>query len=367
MPDATPTTDPAPRVPAPSGAAADLSRASIEAVDRSGMLRDVLDQGRQLLDALWRVEAAGIQPREAPGGLLVCGMGGSGIGGDLAAAALGSRAAKPIRTVRDYAPGPGLGPETLVLCASYSGETEETLACYRAAGAAGATRVALTAGGKLAEEARRDGVPVIGIPGGFQPRAAIAYMVVAALECAALCGAAPFLADEIRSAAALLETLAGEWGPEAGEDSAAKALAGDLRGTVPVVFGAGGAVPVATRWKTQLNENAETPAFAAALPEADHNEICAWPRAPAVAPLYGVLLRGPDLEERISRRLELTAKALAPGATGVTVLDGRGETPLEQVLSLVLLGDLVSLYLAVLGGIDPTPVEAIERFKRELA
>ena len=118
-------------------------------------------------------------------------MGGSAIGGDLAVAALGDRATRPISVVRGYAIESWTPPETLVLCSSYSGETEETLACFEAAGAAGARRVVLTTGGSLAEAARAEGVPVIGVPSGMQPRAAVLYGLVGALECALACGAAP--------------------------------------------------------------------------------------------------------------------------------------------------------------------------------
>ncbi len=130
-----------------------------------GMLEDVLAQPQQLGDALWRAQSAGIPKQDRPGGLVVCGMGGSAIGGDLATAALGDRATRPITTVRGYALESWTGPDSLVLCASYSGDTEETLACFEAAGVAGAGRVALTTGGKLAEAARAEGVPVIGVPG----------------------------------------------------------------------------------------------------------------------------------------------------------------------------------------------------------
>jgi glucose/mannose-6-phosphate isomerase len=344
----------------------DLSREAIAAVDSAGMLGDILDQPAQLTDALWRVESAGLERRELTGGLVVCGMGGSAIGAELAAAAIGSRAKAPIRTVRDYAPAPWLRDDALVMLASYSGGTEETLECFEAAGAAGAPRVALTSGGRLAEAARAEAVPVIGAPAGLQPRAAVAYMAVGAFECAALCGAAPSLRGEIEAASALLTALAREWGPDSPANSRAKVLAGHLSGTLPVVFGAGATVAVATRWKTQLNENAKLPAFSAALPEADHNEICAWERAREVAPLSAVFLEDPDQHPRLRRRIELTADLVEAGSAGVARVGAVGETPVERVLSLVLLGDLVSVYLAVLAGTDPTPVEAIERLKREL-
>ena len=150
-----------------------LDRRAIEAADPQHMLSDVLAQPLQLGDALWRAQSAGIEKRDRPGGLVVCGMGGSAIGGDLATAALGDRATRTITTVRGYALDAWIPPDSLVLCASYSGNTEEALACFEAAGAAGTGRVALTTGGKLAALARQESVPVIGVPAGMQPRAAV--------------------------------------------------------------------------------------------------------------------------------------------------------------------------------------------------
>jgi glucose/mannose-6-phosphate isomerase len=344
-----------------------LDRESIEAADPRGMLGDVLAQPLQLGDALWRAQSAGIGKRDRPGGLVVCGMGGSAIGGDLAAAALGDRATRPITTVRGYALESWTGPESLVLCASYSGNTEEALACFEAAGAAGAGRVALTTGGKLAEAAREESVPVIGVPAGMQPRAAVLYMIVATLECASSCGAAPGLHAEIDTAAALIEQLVEEWGPDSPEDSEAKSIARTLRGTIPVVHGAGPTSAAARRWKTQVNENAAAAAFWSELPEANHNEVCGWRRGRAVAPLSAVFLEDADQHPRIHRRIELTAAEVEQAGAPAVRVEARGESRLERVLSLVLLGDLASVYLAALDGVDPTPAEPLDRFKAALA
>jgi glucose/mannose-6-phosphate isomerase len=321
------------------------------------VIDDILAQPHQLGDALWRAQSAGISRQDRPGGLIVCGMGGSAIGGDLAVAAIGDRATRPITTVRGYALESWTGPDSLVLCASYSGNTEETLACFEAAGAAGAGRVALTTGGQLAELARADGVPVIGVPAGMQPRAAVIYMIVGVLECAGLCGAAPGLHAEVDTAAELLATIT---------PSDAEPLAEALHGTVPVIHGAGPTTAVARRWKTQINENAEAAAFFSELPEANHNEICAWERGRAAALFSGVFLEDPDQHPRVHRRLELTAAEVERAGAPVLRVPARGESRLERVLSLVMLGDLVSVRLAELDGIDPTPVAAIERFKAEL-
>jgi glucose/mannose-6-phosphate isomerase len=209
---------------------------------------------------------------------------------------------------------------------------------------------------------------VIGVPSGLQPRAAVAYTTVGALECVAACGAGDPPAEEVRAAGRLLETLIEEWGPDAPEGSEAKAIARGLEGALPVVYGAGATVAAARRWKSQLNENAKLPAFASVLPEADHNELIGYERARGLAPLHAVFLGDEGQRPELRRRLELTAEVVeATRAAGVTRVEARGDTALERLLSLVLLGDLVSVYLAVLAGVDPTSVLALESFKERLA
>jgi len=345
----------------------ELSRERVEEVDRAGQLADVLAIPDHLRDALWRVESARIPARDAPGGLVVAGMGGSGIGGALALAALGDEASRPIALTRDYGIPSWVTPDTTVLCSSYSGDTEETLAAYEAAGALGAGRVVATTGGKLAEAARTDGVPVIPLPAALQPRAAVAYMTVAALEVAALCGAGERQHVEIDVAAAAAERLLEEWGPDGPEDNLPRTLARGLHGRIPVIAGAGVTAPIAYRWKCQLNENAKVPAFCHDLPELDHNEIVGWQGAAELGPFAALFLDDSDLHPRVRQRIEITRGVIAAGAASTFRVESRGERRLERVISLVLLGDLVSIYLAVLRGVDPSPVEAIERLKGELA
>jgi glucose/mannose-6-phosphate isomerase len=343
-----------------------LDADSIERVDPAGMLGDVLAQPLQLGDALWRTQSAGIRPRDQPAGMVVCGMGGSAIGGDLAGAALGDRATRPITVMRGYALESWTPPESFVLCASYSGNTEETLACFEAAGAAGAQRAVLTTGGRLAELAREEGVPVIGIPAGMQPRAAVIYMTIGVMECAALCGAAPALHAEIDTAAGLLERLVEQWGPGAPDDSLAKSVARTLNDTVPVIYGASATTAPARRWATQLNENAKSPAFWAELPDASHNQIVGWQRGRELAPLSGVFLCDPDQHPRVQRHVDLVKAELDRVGAPSLQVHTEGESRLERVLSAVLLGDLVSVYMAVLAGVDPTPIDAIQRLKQQL-
>jgi glucose/mannose-6-phosphate isomerase len=344
----------------------DLDRAAVGACDPTGQAAEILDLPTHLRDALWRVESAGLAPLQARDGLIVAGMGGSGIGGRLARAAIGARAQRPLTVVGGYALPAWVGPDTVVLCSSYSGRTEETLSCYVHAGELGAQRIVATTGGPLAESAREDGVPVIPVPGGFQPRAAVGYALVAALEVAAVCGAAPSLRAEIEGAADLAERLAADWGPDSPEYALSKVLARRLVDTVPVIAGTELTAEVAYRWKTQLNENAELPAFASALPELNHNEIIGWAAARDLARFAAIFLEDPDEHERNARRIELTARAAEVGAAVVDRVRAVGETRTERVISLVLLGDLVSLYLAVLRGIDPASIKVLDELKARL-
>jgi glucose/mannose-6-phosphate isomerase len=345
----------------------EISRELIAGVDSTNQLGDVLALPEQLRDAVWRVESAIMQDWDTSAGLVVAGMGGSAIGGALARAALGDHATRPIFVTRAYGIPTWTTPDTMVLCASYSGETEETLACYESAGALGAKRTVVTTGGRLAEMARADGVPVIPLPAGFQPRAAVAYMIVASLEVAALCGAGPRLTSEIDVAASHIEHLVAEWGPDAAEDSLAKEVARGLFGTIPVIAGAGLTNPIAYRWKTQINENAKQPCFSNELPELDHNELAGWDGARDVGRLSAVFLDDSDAHPRVKQRMDLTEQMIAGSAVASFRLETRGQTAIERVLSLVLLGDLVSIYMAALRGVDPGPVKALDELKSALA
>jgi glucose/mannose-6-phosphate isomerase len=344
-----------------------LDPESISAVDSCDLLADIVGLPEHVRDAKWKVESAQLSPWDSPGGLIVAGMGGSGIGGLLARAMLGDHASRPILAARTYGLPPWTTPDTTVLCASYSGNTEETLACYEAAGALGARRVAVTSGGRLAELARADGVPVIPVAGGFQPRAAVAYMTVAALEVAGLCGAGPRMGSELDVAAEHLEHLVIEWGADGPEDSEPKTLARGLADSVAVIAGSGLTQPIAYRWKTQINENAKVPAYTHELPELDHNEIVGWQSASALGRFAAVFLDDADTHPRVQKRIALTRELISDQATGTFVVASRGVTTVERVFSLVLLGDLVSLYMAVLRGVDPTPVDVIETLKGRLA
>jgi glucose/mannose-6-phosphate isomerase len=310
-----------------------------------------------LRDGLWRIESARAREIEAPAAF-VCGMGGSAIGGDLAAAALSDRLTKPFEVARGYELPSWAPAGSAVLCSSYSGDTEETLACYAAAEALGAQRLVATTGGELAEAARRDGVPVIGLPAGLQPRAAVGYMFCVAAELAALAVAGPRINTEIDAAASHLTDRRDALQARAAE------LAAEIGDATAVIYGSDLTAPVAYRWKTQVNENAKLPAFSAVLPEADHNELEGW--SSAEGRFAAIFLGDRDQHPRERRRFELTAKAIEPHAAAAISVETEGETRTERVLDAVMLGDLLSIELANGRGVDPMQVKEIERFKSEL-
>ena len=321
------------------------------------MLDAVRAMPDHLRDALWRIESAKAKEMDAPAAF-VCGMGGSAIGGDLAMAALFDQLTKPMFVCRGYELPSWAPAGSAVLCSSYSGDTEETLACYAAAEALGAQRLIATTGGELAEAARRDGVPVVGRPAGLQPRAAVGYMFCVAAELAALAGAGPRINTEIDAAAARLA----EAFPAAEER--ARELASEIGSATAIVHGSDLTAPVAYRWKCQINENAKLPAFSSVLPEADHNEIEGW--SGSEGRFAAIFLEDRDQHPRERRRFELTAKAIDPRAAAVIRLETEGETRTERVLHSVLLGDLLSLELAAARGVDPLAVDALEGFKKEM-
>jgi glucose/mannose-6-phosphate isomerase len=160
--------------------------------------------------------------------------------------------------------------------------------------------------------------------------------------------------------------LTAAWGPDSEEDSLAKTLARGLRGTIPQISGAELTAPVAYRWKTQINENAKAPAFASELPEMCHNELVGWEGARALGQFSAVFLDDSDLHPRVRQRIELTRGLIASRGGATFRIESIGQTRLERLVSLVLLGDLVSLYLAVLRAVDPEPVEASEALKAAL-
>ena len=346
--------------------------AGISAVDPSGMLATVEAAADHWRDGLARAREADlghIPTHDRLTGVVICGMGGSGIAGDVAAATATAGGIMPVSVVKGFALPAFVESHTLVVLASYSGDTEETIACFEQAHDRGAQMIAVTTGGRLAEMSHEHAFPLISPAAGMQPRAAFPYLAAAVLVALERVGVLPDLTGELVEIDEVLREQTVKYGrASAAPDNPAKTIASALEGAIPVVWGQDGHLAVAAaRWKTQLNENSKVLAYASTLPELDHNEVVGLgPGSPDATGLAFVALRPPNEDPRMTRRLSATLR-LAEGR-GAAAIDApvHGVAPLAQLASAVQLGDLVSVYLAVLRGVDPTPVEAITKLKAEV-
>ncbi len=321
------------------------------------MLDDVLDIPNHIRDALWRVDSAQLKPRPSAG-FVVCGMGGSAIGAELARGLLGDRLTGPLVVSRSYSLPEWVTSEWAVLASSYSGDTEETLASFKDAGEAGTHRWVAGTGGALGAEARDAGIGVVGLPGFFQPRVTVGYMTVVAAYIAHLAGVAPDVRRELEAAADFLDSRKEDMEP------LARALASQIGDTPVVVHGARLTTAPAKRWANQFNENAKQLAFSAEIPEANHNLMEAWSKG--TGGLGAIFLTDSGQTPRERRRMELTAESIEKTGAPVFSVETSGETPSERLFWAVMFGDLVSVEVASLRGVDPLPVDEIQNFKRRL-
>ena len=302
--------------------------------------------------------------------VVIMGMGGSGIVGDVVQAVGTGTLPIPVVVLKYYRTPAFVGPRTLAFAISYSGGTEETLEMARGAFDAGARVVAVTAGGELAALAEeRGGLHLPCTPDIPMPRLALCAMVAPVLVTLFRMGMLPEAHAGMTQAQRQLAHRRDQCKADvAAPANPARELARKIGRTIPVIHGAGGLGAVAAmRWKQSINENAKAPAFWNYLPELNHNEICGWSGAGSLGRLAAVFLGDADIHPRVRDRIELTEGLIREQGHATFVVRSRGQTRVERVFSLVLLGDLVSLYLAVLRGVDPTPVDVIESLKSRLA
>jgi glucose/mannose-6-phosphate isomerase len=296
--------------------------------------------------------------------VVVCGMGGSGIAGDVLAAVAGPELAVPVSVVKSYDVPAFVGPDSLVFAVSCSGDTEETISAAAAARAAGAQLVTVAGGGELARLAEADGRPLVRVPAGIpQPRAALGAMAVPLLVVLERLGLLDGVTARI---AAAVDVLARRRDRLVGPGSPAEDVARRIGRTIPLVYGASGPAAVAAqRWKTQVNENAKAPAFWSALPELCHNEVAGWGQDGDVTRqvVTLVLLRHRGEHPHVARRFALVADVLLEVVADVVEVWGEGDDPISYLFDLVLFGDVVSLLLAGREGTDPGPVPVLAEIK----
>ena len=344
--------------------------ARIDSEDVLGAVEAFADQ----CASAWAVgtSASGLPDADGVDSVVVLGMGGSGVSGDVVRSVVEPRFLVPFEVIKSYGPLPGwVGRNTLVFAVSYSGSTEETIAALEEAHTRGARVVVISSGGPLAELALRYGFAHLAIPSGLQPRASLGYLTLPILGVLQSMGLVSGFADEVEEAVEVLTKLAERCHRSRPTgDNPAKDLANRCFERVPIVYGSHGLTATAAmRFKCDINEYGKVPAFWNAFPELNHNEIVGWTGLTGLSKerFIVILLRDEGEHPRIDLRFEITRRLIEDDAAEVVELHSEGSSPLSRILSLVLVTQLAAIYIGLARGVDPGPVDIIQSLKSELA
>lgn len=302
------------------------------------------------------------------GCIVVAGMGGSAIGGQLLKDLAAVEGSSAVEVCRDYRLPPHAGRECLVIASSHSGNTEETLAVYREALHRQARTVAITTGGQLGQMAREAGAPIFVVAHVGEPRTAVGYSFLAPLAILQNLNLIAPKDTDVAEAVEVISTLAHRLGPEVPtNENPAKELAQALHGKMTVIYSEATLSGAAWRWKTQINENSKSWAFTEVVPDAGHNAIVGsrWPK-PVGRHTCVVFLRTPAAPQRTKLRFQVFGELLGKAGVNCLTVDGIGRGALSQILSAVMFGDYTSYYLAMLNGEDPSPATPIDYLKSRL-
>ncbi|MGH9213148.1 MAG: SIS domain-containing protein [Acidimicrobiales bacterium] len=336
-----------------------------EALDSLGVAGATLAFPDQVADAARAAAGMGGLPaHDTIDNVVVMGMGVSGVAGDVLAAVGGPFAPVPVVVTKGYAPPSFVGPGSLCFAVSFSGDTEETVEAAQAAAAAGARLVVVCQGGRLAELAPGWQAPLVPLAAGIPtPRAGLGALTVPMLILLEQVGLFPGAIAWVDSAVAQLYARRVQLDATGNR---AEQIARTIGRTIPLVLGAGPIGQVAAlRWKDQVNENAKAPAFAAALPEMCHNEICGWGQHGDVTRQVFTLveLRHDEEHPQETERFEMVREVMAEVVHDVVEVRAEGDGPLAQLFDLTFFGDVVSLHMALQEGIDPGPTPAKDPFR----
>ncbi len=347
-----------------------LSTEHIAAIDKADMLGRVTAMPKHLTEALARAQSVTLNlDAAALNGIVIVGMGGSAMSGDVGRGLTLDTLALPLQVSRSYELPGWVNERSLVIVSSYSGNTEESLAAFQMAQARRAKIICVTSGGKLNAFAQQSNLPVYSLPPGFPPRSALAHLTVPLLMILHRLGLTPDPAGDIKETSALLQKLEAQWGPAAeGQQNLAKNLAQALTLRLPIIYASCGLFEVAAwRWKEQFCENAEILSWHNAFPELNHNELVGWGLRRALDQnLQVIYLRDKQDYARVQKRMDVTRELIAQSSAPVIEVWSEGHSLLARLFSLIYLGDLTSVYLAVLNGVDPTPVKKIDLLKERL-
>jgi len=327
----------------------------------------------QMEEALQIGQGAGIPPpAEDIEGVVLGGMGGSAISGDLLKMFTSNALKKPFEVIRHYTLPSHVNSHTLVILSSYSGNTEETLSLYEQAIHRQAPRVCISSGGQLLERAQRMGDPFIRIPKGYPPRTALGYLLIPLLVLFSQWGWTSDVNPLLLRAAHRLREQVARYHPDVPDsENPAKQWAERLLGKIPILYTSTDLAPVGLRWKSQFAENGKMLAFHHTLPEMNHNEIVGWEglgNKGTPSQVWEVIfLQDPQDHPRVQRRMEITRKILLSLGQPSKTVWGIGDSFLERIFDLIFLGDFISYYLAIFREIDPTTIQNIDYLKEQLA
>ncbi len=341
----------------------------INEIDRSNMLVDMLKTPDYCRDAIKRAKQVNVPEKVNPKNIVVVGMGGSAIGGEILHDWLRDTLPIPIQVCRNYTLPAYVNKDTLVFVNSYSGNTEETLSAFLAATQRNCTVAAVTSGGQLESFCKKLQVPHTIIPKGLQPRVAIPYNFFPFPVLMEKMGIISNIDKELDDAIRTLEKTAKANAPDiATKSNKAKQLASELLETLPVAYGFNQYTCIAHRIKTQFNENSKIPSKAEVFSELNHNETVGYDAPESLTKqLTVILIRDQQEPPEIRNRIETTTNLVLGKAKKVLEIWAEGKGKLAKMLSVMCVGDFASVYLAVLQNKDPTPVKIIDRVKSELA
>ena len=298
--------------------------------------------------------------------ICLCGMGGSAISGDILSDCVIRESECHMSVVRGIELPGWVDKETLLVAVSYSGNTQEVLTVIDTALRKGLNIVAVTSGGRLMEVCERENIPYIKVPKGYQPRAALGYLLgstACVLERAGIIPIASNMARLVEPLKKFQETFVPDVPTE---ENLAKRTAFDLEGTVPVIYAASEMRSAALRWHTQINENSKMMAFTGEVPECNHNHIVGWMEGTKETCCRPVFLRSRTDNPLTGEAMSVTIDFLNEGWKSPVVLDFAEETRIHNLIEAIMVGDFVSYYLAMLNGVDPLPVESIQDLKRRM-
>lgn len=343
----------------------------IEKLDRSNMLSLILNFSKQMEDAC-KIGREFEPGRDMDGikCVIISGMGGSAIGGELLQSYLLDEIKIPIYINRNYSLPEFADPSTLTIISSYSGNTEETVNSLLEAIEKGCKIICITTGGKILKIAKSRNLNYILIPPGYPPRTALAYSFFPMLFVMRKVGLISDKSDEIGEAVKIISEKAREYNPYNNlKDNPPLSLAGQLLGKLPIIYTSINHLGVVgNRWKGQLAENSKILAFYNQFPELNHNEIVGWEvQKDILEKCHLIFLRDRFEHPRIDLRFEITKEILIEISGGFTEIYSDGDGLLTRIFSLIYLGDFTSFFLAILNCVDPTPVSKIDYLKKELA